>query len=116
MLSGRDSPATARSTARRCSSRCRWPRTHAAGPDWNGFTARNDHWLSSSRIAVAGTIGGVALAVALRRLSRSMLFGVDGTNGGILAAAVLVVFLAAAAAASVPMRRAARVDPVAALK
>jgi len=50
------------------------------------------------------------------RWLQSMLFGLTATDPGIIATAVLVLVAAGLAAAWFPARRAARVDPMTALR
>ena len=69
-----------------------------------------------ARIVVVGGMIGVAAAVALGRLGETLLFGVEGTNTGIVAAAATVVAVVALGAAAVPARRASAVAPAAALR
>lgn len=70
----------------------------------------------SMGIAVAGVAGGVAGAFALTRVLRQFLFQVSATDP-VVFAGIAVLFLAVAAIASlVPARRAARVDPMEALR
>jgi ABC-type antimicrobial peptide transport system permease subunit len=66
-------------------------------------------------LLVGGGIG-VALAFGLGRLSRAMLFGVEGLNPAAAGGALAVLATVALAAALVPARRAARVDPARALR
>jgi predicted permease len=61
------------------------------------------------------TIGGTA-ALALTGLTRKMLFGVTPTEPGVLALAAVGLCVAAFAAGWLPARRAARVDPLVALR
>ena len=68
-----------------------------------------------SRIGISGTLIGVALALALRQLARSVLVGVDSGHGPVIGA-VAVVLLTVAAAAAGPARRATRINPAATLK
>ncbi len=63
-----------------------------------------------------GLIGGVAGACALGRLLRSLLYGTSPTDPLTITAVVAVVSLTATAACYLPARRAARVDPMAALR
>jgi ABC-type antimicrobial peptide transport system permease subunit len=67
-------------------------------------------------LAAIGVAAGIALALGASRLARSLLFGIAPYDpvSYVLAAALLLV--AAAAAASIPALRAARVDPVTALR
>jgi ABC-type antimicrobial peptide transport system permease subunit len=58
----------------------------------------------------------VALAFGLARLSRAMLFGVDGLNPAAGGGALLVLAAVACAAAMLPARRATRVDPAGAMR
>jgi predicted permease len=63
-----------------------------------------------------GAIAGSALAIALGRLGRSMLFGVDAYDAGAVARALAVILLVGLAAGAIPARRAARVNPARALR
>jgi len=64
----------------------------------------------------AGLAVGVAAAVALMRFLRSVLYEVSPSDPVALAGAAVVLALVALAAHWLPARRAARLDPVAALK
>jgi len=64
----------------------------------------------------AGLLLGVLAAIGAGRFVNALLFGLATTDATMLAAAAAVLALAALAAASVPARRAARVDPMAALR
>jgi predicted permease len=64
---------------------------------------------------VGGTIG-LAAAVAIARAAGSLLFGLQFHDPGVLAAAIAVLALVAFAAGFVPADRAARIDPMRALK
>jgi ABC-type antimicrobial peptide transport system permease subunit len=59
---------------------------------------------------------GIAAALGLARLIRSQLFGVQPSDPLTLVSVLLVMTVVAAAAAYLPARRAARVDPVVALR
>jgi predicted permease len=59
---------------------------------------------------------GLAGAVAATRLLRRFLFGVEPLDPAALGAAVALLFLVACLAAYLPARRAARLDPLAALR
>jgi predicted permease len=63
-----------------------------------------------------GCGAGLAGAMGLGRFASSLLFGVQSSNPLLLAAAAFVVIAVAAAAAVVPARRAARIDPLIALR
>jgi predicted permease len=67
-------------------------------------------------LAVAGAALGVALALVAVRILRHLLYGVSPHDPGILGAAVAVLVVVAIVAAWVPARRAARVDPMEALR
>jgi len=67
-------------------------------------------------LGAAGLATGAGAAVLLARLARSVLFGVSATDPWTLAGAAAVLAAVAAAASWVPARRAARVDPVIALR
>jgi predicted permease len=65
---------------------------------------------------VVGAAAGLAGAFALTRLIESMLFGVSATDPLTYAAVTALMLAVAAAAMWLPARRAARVDPVRALR
>jgi ABC-type antimicrobial peptide transport system permease subunit len=56
------------------------------------------------------------MAFGLSRLAQSMLFGVTGSPPAIVGAAAAVVVVVACMAGVVPARRAARINPVEALR
>jgi predicted permease len=68
------------------------------------------------RVVLAGVVLGLAVATVATRLLASVLFGVEPGDPLVLGTAALVVMAAALAAVFVPAARAARIDPVAALK
>ncbi len=67
-------------------------------------------------IAGAGAIVGLGAATAATGLVQALLFGVSPTNPAILGGAALLNVCVALLAATLPARRAARVDPVIALR
>lgn len=69
-----------------------------------------------SAIVIVGTAIGAGAALALTRFARSFLFGVTPTDPSTYALAVAVLAFASLAAGYVPARRAARVDPIVALR
>ena len=68
------------------------------------------------RLTATGLLTGVAASLALTQLLRSQLFNVRPSDPLTIASVVLLMAVVAAAAAYLPARRAARVDPVAALR
>jgi ABC-type antimicrobial peptide transport system permease subunit len=70
----------------------------------------------AGRVVATGVAIGVATAMALGTLVRSFLFGVEPTEPTILAIAVVLLGGVAIVAGLVPAVRAARMDPVAALR
>jgi putative ABC transport system permease protein len=68
------------------------------------------------RLAVIGVLIGLAGAAALTRVMGSLLFGVSPTDPLTFAGVALLLSAVAALASYVPARRAARVDPMAALR
>jgi predicted permease len=72
--------------------------------------------LEAARLALAGIAIGSAAALALSRLVQSQLFGVAAADPLIFTGAAALLALVALGAALAPGLRAARIDPVSALK
>lgn len=68
------------------------------------------------RVALPGVAVGLALALALTRLLRNLLFGVSPTNPEALLAVTLILVAVASLASYIPGWRATRVDPMTALR
>jgi putative ABC transport system permease protein len=69
-----------------------------------------------SRLAFAGTLVGVAVAYWATRLLSSFLYGITATDRGAFAGSAFALFIIALIATYLPARRAARVDPMTALR
>ncbi|MEO8372199.1 MAG: ABC transporter permease [Candidatus Solibacter sp.] len=67
-------------------------------------------------ILIAGLIAGVPAAMAVARLTETQLFGVQARDVAVIAGSVLALTLTAIAAGYLPARRAARVNPLEALR
>ena len=67
-------------------------------------------------LAVTGAVAGVAVAMALTRYLGSLLYGVGATDPMTFIGIPLVLMLVALLACYIPSRRAARVDPMVALR
>jgi putative ABC transport system permease protein len=59
---------------------------------------------------------GIAAALALTRLIRTLLFGISANDFPTFAAVAILLTLVALAACYIPARRATRVDPISALR
>jgi putative ABC transport system permease protein len=68
------------------------------------------------RLVSLGIALGVPVAWALSRSVQSMLFGLSATDPAAITTAVLLIVVAGVVAAYLPARRAARVDPMIALR
>jgi predicted permease len=66
--------------------------------------------------AVAGVAIGVPISLALTRLLRSLVYGVSPTDAAVFITVPIALIAAALAASWLPARRAARIDPVVALR
>ncbi|MGB6160577.1 MAG: ABC transporter permease [Acidobacteriaceae bacterium] len=72
--------------------------------------------VSGLKLAAAGSIIGLAGAVAASRLLRTFVFGVSTLDPLVLVVAAVLVLLLAMAASLLPARRAASIDPIQALR
>ncbi len=85
-----------------------------------GADARSVLWLIMREVLALASVGialGIPLALALGRVVKSQLFGVAGGNLVLFVAGAALALLAAAATAGLlPARRAAKVDPMVALR
>jgi putative ABC transport system permease protein len=84
-----------------------------------GATPRNVLTLVLGRAAQMAAIGvavGLAIAFAAARVINSMLFGLKATDAITYAAVLVAVMPIVVLAAAIPAWRAARVDPVVALR
>jgi putative ABC transport system permease protein len=70
----------------------------------------------SLRLAVLGLVIGVLISLALTRVLRTLLFGVSATDPVVFGAIAALVAAVALLASLVPARRAARLDPMTALR
>lgn len=71
---------------------------------------------SSLGVTAAGLVAGTTMAAATGRSLAGLLYGVGPYDAATFAAVAVVVAVAALAASAVPARRAARLDPVTALR
>jgi putative ABC transport system permease protein len=62
-------------------------------------------------LAVAGAVLGLLMAVAVRRIVASQLFGIAALDARVFIVAPLVLLAVAALASFVPARRATKLDP-----
>ena len=84
-----------------------------------GATRANVRWMILRQVLVVVIIGGtigLASAMVLGRAAQTLLFELQFHDPLVLAGSIVVLILVALAAGVVPAARAARVDPMAALK
>jgi predicted permease len=84
-----------------------------------GATRAGVRWMVLRHVGLIAAIGGalgLALALPLARAAQALLFGLEFADATVLAGATLALGLVALAAAYVPAARAARIDPMRALK
>jgi putative ABC transport system permease protein len=72
--------------------------------------------ISGAKLAAVGCVIGLAGAIAASRLLRSFLFGVSALDPLVLTLAAIFVLLLALAASLLPAARAAKIDPMQALR
>jgi putative ABC transport system permease protein len=70
----------------------------------------------SGRVVMAGIVAGAGLSMWVSGFARTLLFGIEPGDASTLALAATVLTVVALAAAWLPARRAARLDPTAALR
>ena len=83
----------------------------AAPPQVRALVLRESTWLTA-----AGIVAGVAAALPLTRLVRSMLYGIQPWDPATIAGGVVILLAVALAASWIPARRAAGVQPMEALR
>jgi ABC-type antimicrobial peptide transport system permease subunit len=83
----------------------------AVPADVRALVLRQGLWL-----ALVGSVFGAGLGLLLARTIRARLFGVDPTDGFSLLLSVTILAAVALVASTLPARRAARVNPIEALR
>jgi ABC-type antimicrobial peptide transport system permease subunit len=84
-----------------------------------GATRGGVRWMVLSQVGVIVMVGGtlgLACAVLVGRVAQTLLFGLQFHDPVVMASSIVVLVLVALAAGFLPAHRAARVDPMRALK
>jgi ABC-type antimicrobial peptide transport system permease subunit len=84
-----------------------------------GATGRNVAWpilREALLLAALGIALGLPVALALTRVTHSFIFGIEPRDPATMIAAALLLLAVATLAAWIPARRAARIDPMEALR
>lgn len=76
----------------------------------------SDVCMSAGRLLIAGVVIGLMLTAAVQTLLRAALFGVSALDPATLAGATLILCTVSAVAIAIPAARAARVDPLTAMR
>jgi ABC-type antimicrobial peptide transport system permease subunit len=69
-----------------------------------------------ARMVIVGVMLGALAALASMRLVRSLLYGLSASDPATVIVSVIILTVVAVAAGALPAWRAARVDPIAALR
>jgi putative ABC transport system permease protein len=67
-------------------------------------------------MTLVGGVVGILASIGLSKLAGTLLFGLQGTDPAAMSAAALLLGLVALAAGGIPAMKAARVDPIRALR
>jgi predicted permease len=86
----------------------------ALGAD--GATVRGMVMRHVGRMTAIGAVAGLAAAIGLARLARSMLFELEGDDPAVLVSSAVLLTLVASLAGLVPALRASRIEPLTALR
>jgi putative ABC transport system permease protein len=71
---------------------------------------------SGARLGVIGIAAGVAVSLATSRILNRLLFGVERTDAVTYASVIVLMLVAALLACAIPAMRAARVNPLSAIR
>ncbi len=102
------------SLTRRASARVRLPSEWRSG--LSESTSFGWCWVKGLLLTLSGLGAGIAVSLALTRFLKSVLFGVTATDLVTYVAVALLLCLVSLVASYIPARRAAKVDPMVALR
>src|SRR5262245_50472015 len=71
---------------------------------------------TGARLGLIGIAAGVAVSLATSRILNGLLIGVEGTDAVTYASVIVLMFVAALLACAIPAMRAARVNPLSAIR